>query len=48
MKTIQKWFCDFFKKEQKSVSFQKNKKQLGCLFFLIGFFSTLIVFQSFL
>jgi len=41
-------FCVFFKKEEKSVSLKKTKKQMGCFLKKNGFFSTLIVFQSFL
>jgi len=41
-------FCVFFKKEQKPVSFQKNKKLEDCfLYKKNGFFSTLTVFQYF-
>jgi len=49
-KTIQNWVSVLFlKKEQKPVLKKIGlKKLVGCLFFFNGFFSTLIVFQSFL
>jgi len=52
IKTIQNWVFVLFKKEEKSVSFQKPKqidlkKHVGWFYLKNGFFSILVIFQPF-